>query len=127
MRILPVAALSATLLLTGCASMFNESRQNVTIKTVPEGADILVDGRTLVAPTTVSLKGKSEYFVTASKKGYRHTSSKIEGDVRWGSSIVGNVLSWGLVGMAVDFLATGAGWKMQPEVTITLPQEEAAK
>lgn len=127
MRILSVAIISATLALTGCASMFNDSRQNITIKTVPEGAEILIDGRTMVAPTTVSLKGKSEYFVTASKKGYRNAGGKIEGDVRWGSSIVGNVLSWGIVGMAVDFFGTGAGWKMQPEVTITLPQEQAAQ
>lgn len=121
------AALVAVATLSGCASIMNDSRQRVTIKTIPDGAEVVVDGRTVVTPTTIDLKGKQDYYLTASKKGFRQGSGKIEGDMRIGSGIVGNIFSFGLIGMAVDFFGTGSGWKLQPEVTMTLLPEADAQ
>lgn len=116
-------AIVASTTLAGCATIVNDTHQHVTIKTIPDGAEVVVDGRTVTTPATIDLKGKSEYYLTATKPGYRSTTGKIEGDARIGSGVVGNVLSFGLIGMGVDFFATGAGWKLQPEVTIPLTKE----
>lgn len=118
-------ALTAVATLSGCASVFNDSRQRVTIKSIPDGAEVIVDGRTVTTPTTLDLKGRQEYYLTASKPGYRQTAGKIEGDMRIGSGVVGNVFSFGIIGMAVDFFGTGAGWKLQPEITLNLQADPA--
>lgn len=119
-RMFMLAGLSSVVMLGGCATLFNDSKQRVTIKSTPDGAEVVIDGRTIVTPTTIELKGKSEYYISANKEGFRETPGKIGSEVRMGSAIVGNVFSWGLLGMGVDFIATGTAYKMDPEVNIVL-------
>jgi hypothetical protein len=123
-KLMVTIAISGSIMLSGCASLFNDTKQRVTIKSMPDGADIVVDGRTLTTPTTIELKGKEGYYVTATKKGYNQTTSKIDSDIRFGSAIVGNVFSWGLLGIGVDFLATGTAYKLQPELLVVLQKTD---
>ena len=129
MKIVKVLAISGAILagmqLVGCASICNDSRQPVSIKSNPSGAEVVVDGQTVVTPAVVQLKGKSEYFLTANLKGYKTGTGKIDSDVRIGSGVVGNIFNFtGIVCMAVDFFGTGAGWKLDPEVTINLQKQD---
>jgi hypothetical protein len=120
-----VVVFAAACVMTGCASIMNDGKQKVAIKTVPEGAEVVVDGRTVVTPAIVELKGKSEYYISANKKGYKSATGKVEGDVRIGSGVIGNIFNFsGFIGMAVDFWGTGAGWRMQDNVEIALQKEE---
>jgi hypothetical protein len=118
------AAVVVGMQLTGCATIFNAKQQPVTITSVPAGAEVVIDGQTVVTPAVVQLKGKSEYYLTANLKGYKTGTAKINGDVRIGSSVVGNIFSFGIIGMAVDFLGTGAAYKLDPAVTVNLQKED---
>ena len=118
-------AVAVGMQLTGCASICNDSRQAVTIKSDPSGAEVLIDGQTVVTPAVVQLKGPSEYYLTANLKGYKPGTAKLNGDARIGSAIVGNIFNFsGIIGMAVDFYGTGAGWKLDPEVTVNLRKQD---
>ncbi len=112
------------LILSNCASILGYSNQNVTIKSEPSGAEVTVDGMVVITPATIQLKGKREYYISASKKGYRTTPGKINGEVRIASGIVGNIFNLsGIIGLGTDFFLTGAGYKLNNNVNITLLKE----
>lgn len=116
------------LIASACASVTGPGKQQVQIDSVPSGADVFVDGRTVTTPAVVTLKGKSEYYVKASKKGYADTSEKIDSEFRVMPVVLGNIVNFtGLVGVGVDVLGvgvdvlgTGAAYDMDDKVTINM-------
>lgn len=120
-----VTAVAAALLTTtGCASITGPGRQPVKINSTPQGASVFVGGRTATTPAVVELKGKSEYFVKAEKKGYKDSTDVIGSEVRILPAVVGNILNLtGIIGVAVDFLATGAAYDMDDEINIKLEKQ----
>lgn len=85
-----VLMVAALLVLGACASLFNETTQNVTINSIPVGATVMIDGRSFTTPATVSLKGKSEYFFTVEKQGYKPSSGKVDEQFRVWTAATGN-------------------------------------
>jgi hypothetical protein len=114
--------------LSGCASVMNSSKQNVTIKTNPSDASLMIDGRTLTTPAVVTLKGKSDYPFTITKAGYKPAQGKVDGDFRIWSVVLGNIVNFtGFLGAAVDVWGTGAAYELEKDQTITLiPEVQAA-
>jgi len=110
--------------LSACASITSNSVQPVTINSNPQGAKASVGGNTVTTPAVVDLKGKSAYFVTASKDGYITGNNVIESEVRFLPAVIGNIFNLtGVIGMAVDFFGTGAAYKLDNEVTVNLDKK----
>ena len=121
-KIILTAILIATL--ASCASITGSGIQNVKIDTVPSGAEVYVDGRYYTSPAIVPLKGKSSYNVNAEKEGYKNSYGIINGKPRIGAGVVGNIFNFtGIIGVAVDFFATGAGFKLDNEVNIKMREK----
>lgn len=121
-KLLVTALLSMSLI--SCASITGPGNQQVKIETTPPGAEIIVDGQTQVSPALVTLKGKSDYTVMARKDGYRDAYGKINGEPRILAGVVGNIFNLtGIIGMAVDFLGTGAAYKLDNNVSLVLDKK----
>lgn len=91
--------------LSACATITRGTRQNYTIETDPQGANItLSTGQTCVSPCTLRLKRKTEFTVTATMDGYEPAEASVESRVRAGgvAGAAGNVLFGGIVGGVVD-------------------------
>lgn len=114
--------LSATVLLTSCASIFTKTSYPVNIYSNPDGANIKItdkNGKDVYSgktPSLVDLKASNKYMsgekytVTISKDGFEdqtiYLTSKIEG---W---YWGNILFGGLIGMLIVDPLTGAMYKL---------------
>ncbi len=109
--------------IASCASITGPGNQTVKITTVPEGADVTVDGQIKTSPVVITLKGASAYPIIAKKDGYKDGYGKVNSKVRILPAIVGNIFNLtGVIGMAVDFFATGAAYKLDQEVNIDMTQ-----
>jgi hypothetical protein len=129
--------LTIVLLFTfGCASILSKSQYPVSIGSVPEGASITIEdkkgeqiykGKT---PTTVTLKSGAGFFsgatytVTFEKPGYESQTMVIEKQMDgW---YIGNILFGGLIGLLIVDPATGAMWKLPPEISATLTEKTSS-
>lgn len=120
-KTLIASTMMALLVLTNCASITGPSRQQVKVTSVPAGAEVKIGNHTVITPGVVEVKGQSEYTVVAHKDGYRDTTTVLGSEVRILASVVGNILNLtGVLGAAVDFLGTGAAYKMDKEVNVQL-------
>ncbi len=133
MKVVATYFLSLTILLygLGCASIISKSLYPVNISSDPDGADITITDEagdvvyTGVTPTTVTLKTKRGYFrgkdytVAFKKDGYDSHSAVISRKAD-GWYIFGNLLFGGLIGYIIVDPATGAMWKLEPDLNETL-------
>jgi hypothetical protein len=132
---LSVVAVSMTLALTGCASIFNGSSQAVTIRSVPEGAAVAVFNRagdkvhTGTSPLTLTLARGAGYFkpevykISFLKEGFAAKELTVTGTMSgW---YIGNLLFGGLLGMLAVDPVTGAMYMFPDSITETLVEEPA--
>jgi PEGA domain len=91
----------------GCATLLRGSRQTLSFRTIPSGAQIDIDGKTYISPADVSLRRKEAHTVVITKEGYRTLKFALDSEMD-GISLVGNIiLPGGSVGLVVD-VADGA-------------------
>ena len=133
-----LAAGSAALALSGCASIFNGTTQAVTIRSVPDSAFVTVSnqaGEKVHAgstPATVTLRRGAGYFrpetytVLLQKDGFASQEVKVHGTMSaW---YIGNILFGGLIGMLAVDPVTGAMYTFPESVTATLaPQTTGSR
>jgi hypothetical protein len=125
-----LAASTLAIALTGCASIFNGQTQAVTIKSDPDGANLVVTNRagdkvhSGTSPATLTLKRGAGYFkseiyrVTLMKEGYAPKELMITSSVSgW---YIGNILFGGLIGMLAVDPATGGMYTFPESVSGTL-------
>lgn len=106
-------AVSATLMLSSCATIFTGSKQTVQINSMPPSADIEVDGiKVGVTPMAVPLK-KGFTGQTLSLKLDGYETKTFQPVTTFNPVAVLNL--FGLIGWAVD-AATGAMMKYDPKV-----------
>lgn len=116
----------ALFMLSGCATIFNGTEEDLTIRSNPMKAKVVVvnaknnmpfwEGKT---PATVTVPKKNEYMVQVSMPGYKpaevYVSQSLE--LNW---TLASFFCTGLVGIVVDFV-TGGMWNLSPtEINITL-------
>jgi hypothetical protein len=109
-------SLVALLALTGCASILNESTQNVNVTTSDGSAiKVNVDGRSITTPGMVKLeRGKDDrIFITDAENCTKETAVSSEVD----NNFFINILSGGAFGSSTDF-STGKMWKYSENVII---------
>jgi hypothetical protein len=114
--------------LVGCATIFGQSTQVVSIRTEPPGAEVSVSNRSGVevwrgsAPNLVPLKAGADYFVgetytvSASKDGESATVV-VDTTLHYGY-LFGNAIFGGLIGWLIVDPASGAMWYLPNEVVI---------
>lgn len=126
-----IAALSLSLLLPSCASVFNRSNQPVKISSNPSGLSFKVTNSSNelinsgVTPATVTLKTSASYMkpetyaIAFSKKGKdigrQNLTASISG---W---YFGNILIGGLIGALVVDPLTGSMYTLEDEVSFNGP------
>ncbi|TCD19863.1 PEGA domain-containing protein [Pedobacter psychrodurus] len=122
-RIFNIAAVSATLLLSSCATIFTGTTQTVQINSNPPAATIEVDGvKTGVTPMAVTLKkGFTGQTISLKLDGYE--TKTFHPQTTFNAVSVVNFLF--IPGFIVD-AATGAMMKYDPKVyEFTLEQKKA--
>ena len=104
-----VLLVSALLLLSGCATLFSGTEDDITFDSEPQGAQVLIDGIVVgTTPTTVVVDrpGLEETDVTVQLDGYEPL--RFELDTEFNNTAILNVFFW--PGFVIDVL-TGALFK----------------
>lgn len=118
-------AISFLLSQVSCASIVCGRHESLDILSMPSGAQVRVDGRSVGdTPVATEVKRGEEHEVQVQKEGYlddaRMTRKAFNG---W---FVGNLLFGGLVGMIID-LADGAAFSVDPNpIQVTLIEKPVA-
>lgn len=134
-KLLASAVLAATVGISGCASIISDSNYPVTINSSPDGASFKVvnmkNGMAVMkgeTPATISLGASSGYFSRATysvefnKTGYDSQSFVLESSVDgW---YFANVLFGGLIGLLIVDPATGAMWKLDETLLVSLSKKK---
>lgn len=111
--------------MSGCASLVSGKKQDVTIRTTPAGADVLIDGTIAgTTPMIANLVRKRRHEIQFKKAGYPDITKGTTRGFNWW--YVGNLLFGGIIGLIVDPI-TGAMYKIKPEeihVDYTKPTPE---
>ena len=117
--------ISATLLLSNCASIVSKSKYPYTVNTTPTGAMVIIENGKGIqvfkgpSPATVKLKAKAGFFkkgsytVHVSSKGYDDQTIPI--NLKLDGWYFGNLLFGGVIGMLIVDPATGAMYKLKDE------------
>lgn len=100
------AALVATGLLAGCATVTRGTKQKYAIASEPPGANVrLSTGEMCMTPCNLKLRRKDGFTATIEKAGYsvqtHQVASKVAGG-GVGAATVGNFLLGGIIGAGVD-------------------------
>jgi hypothetical protein len=116
-----------TLLLPGCATLFEGTSQSVSISTDPAGADCTVDrhgsriGQVNPTPGSIHIdKSKDDLSVLCKHPGY--LPATVAESPKFQGTTFGNIIAGGVVGVIVD-AASGANFAYPTEVKINLAPE----
>lgn len=106
--------LIAGFLMAGCATIFKGSHAEVRVNSSPSNAEIYINGIDKGStPKTLSLKRDRNYVLEFRKEGYESVKLEVTKDFDLATTVVGNIFSWGILGVVVD-LATGAAYSLEP-------------
>ena len=107
-RLVLIALVSATVGLTGCATIFSPGPDPVKFGSDPQGAEVIVNGQSMgYTPVELELRPEKTYTVTFRKQGYESATVTLTTHVQAGWVVLD--IFAGVVGVAVD-AATGK-WK----------------
>lgn len=98
---------------TGCATIMQGSKQQVSVTSTPSGASVTVDGvENGTTPVVLSLKRKDNHVVRIAAPGYQPYEVALSRSVSgW---VAGNIVFGGIIGLVVD-ASTGGMYKLSPE------------
>lgn len=101
------------LLTAGCATIMHGTSQEISISSVPSGAEVIVNGQTHgLTPVVADLKRKDQHLIQIQLDGYQPFEIRL---VRRTSGWVwGNIVLGGLIGLAVDAISGGL-YKISPD------------
>lgn len=108
---------------TGCATIVSGKTQDVTVRSNPPGAKVLVDGMMQgTTPLIASLIRKKRHSIEIIKDGYgRDVRATTRGFNWW---YLGNLILGGIIGLIVDPI-TGAIFEVNPDA-VYVELEKAA-
>lgn len=97
---------------SGCATVVSGKTQDVTIRSNPTGAMILIDGvMDGQTPMIANLSRKQRHSIDVSHGGQKVTRATTRGFNWW---YLGNIILGGLIGLIVD-PCTGAIYNVKPD------------
>lgn len=136
-KLIAAAAVTTLATLPGCASIVSQSNWPVTIASSPDGAAFTVTNQKTgqkisngTTPSTITLPASQGFFSSASyliqinKEGFESQSFALQASMNgW---YIGNIVFGGLIGWLIVDPATGAMWKLQPDINLTLAPKTAS-
>lgn len=118
-----LCGLGIALLVSNCATIMHGTSQEIQAVSDPRGARVLVNGwdrgRT---PTLLTLKRNQDHQVVFQLDGYEDVSFKLNKRLQGGWPILGNLFSWGVLGIVVD-ISNGAAYSLSPDNLYASMQE----
>lgn len=120
------SVLSVFIFTVSCATIFKGSSAEVRINSQPSDADITINeidkGTT---PQTLNLSRDQDHILTFQKDGYQDVKFEVNKKFDVGTTVVGNLFSWSLLGVIVD-VASGAAYSLEPaDVQANLEEMQA--
>jgi len=110
--LLAIALVSASTLLSGCATIVKGTTQVIPVSSDPTGARVTIDSAPAgTTPTTVTLSRKQNHMVVIEKEGYAPESIAVTKSM--GGAVAGNIIAGGFIGWGVDAM-TGAQYNLAP-------------
>lgn len=104
----------ACIFMSGCATIFKGSEAEIRVNSKPSNAQIFINGIDKGStPQTLSLDRDENHILTFKKDGYQDVNFEINKKFDGATTILGNIVSWALVGIVVD-VATGAAYSLEP-------------
>ena len=98
------------LMLSGCGFVLHGGKQDIIFDSKPPGVTVTLDNTTqFTTPHTIALTRSSHHQALFKKEGYEPHHLSIRHQFLIGSAIIGNILPFFPVGLAVDVM-TGAAW-----------------
>lgn len=98
----------------GCATIFKGTNADIRVGSSPTGATIFANGINKgVTPQTLSLKRNQNYILEFKRDGYEDVKLEVNKKFDIGTTVVGNIVSWTLMGIVVD-VASGAAYSLEP-------------
>ena len=102
------------MVLAGCATIVKGTTQTIPISSVPDRADVTLDGILYgQTPIDLEVKRKRNHLVVIKKAGFQSKSIPITKN--FGGAVWGNPLAGGLIGWGVD-ATSGAQYNLSPKV-----------
>ncbi len=119
--------LGAALLLSNCATIIHGTSQEIQAVSDPGGARVVVNGLDQgMTPAILKLKRNQDYQVVFQLEGYEDVSFTLNNRFRVGWPILGNLFSWGILGVAVD-VSNGAAYTLSPsDLYASMPEDGIA-
>jgi len=113
--LLVALCIATSVLFAGCATIIRGAHQDLQITSDPSGATVTIQGQERgTTPLTLGLDRDQTYRMEFSKDGYSSETLLVSSEFTIGAPVVGNIFSWGLLGLVVD-IAGGAAYKLSPE------------
>lgn len=98
-------SLLSLLLLAGCATIVRGTEQNVTVNTVPNGANVAFsNGQSCTSPCSISAKRNQEINVVVTMEGCASQTAFVRPRISTGGGLLGGLPD----------LATGAVYDLEP-------------
>ncbi|WP_340586818.1 hypothetical protein [Erythrobacter alti] len=112
-KTLAAALLTASVGLSGCATVLNGTSQPIEFESDPSGAVIeTLAGQTCTTPCAFEMRRGDDSMVTFTAAGYEPVTIYLQS--RTGGSMAGNLLAGGLIGGVVD-ASNGAANHLHPD------------
>lgn len=123
-----ILSLAAASLLTGCASMFHGSSQQIAIRSNQQDTDLYINEMFIGKGNAItSFKKKEDYIITARKEGCTAVSIPAQKSFD-ATTLLGILIDFGIVSiLVVDGAATGAWQKFDQTSYVIDPQCSLAK
>ena len=115
--VLLIGACSAAVLVlaAACATIVRGTSQDISINSTPSSARVMVNGADMGAtPTRITLKRDKTYQVIFQKEGFEDVTLNIDRAFQFTPAVIGNLFSWGIIGLVVD-VANGSAYELEPE------------
>jgi hypothetical protein len=105
---------------TGCGTLVNGMRQDLTVTSDPGGAEVSIDGVPRgTTPVVAAVSRRHAHVVKVEQPGYHPIETSVVQETsawEWG-----NVISWGPIGVVVDALTGGMYYLSQDRVNVSFP------
>ena len=111
------------LMLSGCGFVLHGEKQDITFDSKPPGATVTLDNAIqFTTPHTIALSRSSKQQVSFKKEGYEPQQRVLMHKFLIGPAIVGNILPFFPVGLAIDVM-TGAAWGFERDyLAVDMPK-----
>lgn len=109
-RLFLLGIVSGLCVLSGCGFVLHGGKQDIVFDSKPPGVAVTLDHTMqFVTPHTVTLSRSTPHHAIFKKEGYQPQQYVITPEFMIGSAIIGNILPFFPVGLAIDIM-TGSAW-----------------